>query len=128
MNFANFGQFRKNFFREKFNIDQFAKISSREISAFTKINSVLKFSKNAIFWLFLIPRFYKGRLFLHNKGVQRINQVQMFFFHAILYTVYLINYNCLICFFSFILVLVVLFLASKQKPDVFALNRFLFWY
>ena len=71
-NFANFGRFRENFFREKSKIDQFVKISSREISTFplfAKIRSVLKFAKNAIFWLFFIPRFYKGRLSLHNKRV-----------------------------------------------------------
>ena len=50
--FANFGQFRENFFREKSKIDRFAKISSREISkfpSFAKINSVFKFAKNRIF-------------------------------------------------------------------------------
>ena len=64
----NFREFRENFFREKSKIDQFAKTSSREIStfpSFAKINSVLKFAKNVIFWLFLITRFYKGRIFLH---------------------------------------------------------------
>ena len=59
-NFANFGQFGENFFREKSKIDQFAKINSLEV------NSVLKFAKNAIFWLFLITRFYKGRI-LHKE-------------------------------------------------------------
>ena len=51
-NFANFGQFRENSFREKSKIDQFAKIGSREISkfpSFAKINSVFKFAKNRIF-------------------------------------------------------------------------------
>ena len=51
-NFANFGQFRGNFFREKSKIDRFAKISSREISkfpSFAKINFVFKFAKNRIF-------------------------------------------------------------------------------
>ena len=50
--FANFGQFRENFFREKSKIDQFAKINSREVStfpSFAKNNSVLKFAKNAVF-------------------------------------------------------------------------------
>ena len=52
-NFANFGQFLENFFREKSKTHQFAKISSREIStfpSFAKISSVLKFAKNAIFF------------------------------------------------------------------------------
>ena len=69
-NFANFGQFGENFFREKSKIDQFAKINSREVStfpSFAKINSVLKFAKNAIFWQFLITRFYKGRILLHKE-------------------------------------------------------------
>ena len=50
--FANFGQFRENFFREKSKIHRFVKISSREISkspSFAKINSVSKFAKNRIF-------------------------------------------------------------------------------
>ena len=50
--FANFGQFRENFLREKSKIDQFAKINSREVSTFSsfaKKDSVLKFAKNAIF-------------------------------------------------------------------------------
>ena len=129
-NFENFGQFRENFFCEKSKIDQFAKINSREVStfpSFAKINSVLKFAKNAFFLAILNHQILSGKN-SSTQRVQRINQVQIFFFHAILYTVYLISYNCLICFFAFILFLLVLFLASKQKPDVFALNRFLFWY
>ena len=52
-NFANFGQIGENFFREKSKIDQFANINSCEVSSFpslAKINSVLKFAKNAIFF------------------------------------------------------------------------------
>ena len=75
LTFVNFGQFCKNFFREKSKIDQFAKISSLEVStfpSFAKINSVLKFVRNAIFWLlpyyyYLITTSYKGKILLHKE-------------------------------------------------------------
>ena len=82
-NFANFGQFCENFFREKSKIDQFVKISSCKIStfpSFAKINSVLKFAKNAIFWLFLIPRFIREDFFYTIKEYNESIKFKCFFF------------------------------------------------
>ena len=54
------------------------------------------------------------------QRVQRINQVQIFFFHAILYTVYLINYNC---FFSLFLSWFLLFSSWHLNRSLMSLHR-----
>ena len=54
-------------------------IFTREKENITEINSVFEFLKKCNFWLFLIPIFHKGRLILHIKKVQQINQVRTFF-------------------------------------------------
>ena len=82
----NFGQFPGNFFREKPKIDQFAKINSREVStvsSFPKIDSVLKFAKLCNFLTILNHQILYGKN-SSTQRVQRINQAQIFFFHAIL--------------------------------------------